>query len=48
MTNNFTNGQKVKDCHGKIVVVVGDPQPWDCSIKTTGGNYHPTKIFPAA
>ena len=44
-THTFKEGQKVQDCYGKVHTIIGACAEWDRSINTTGGKFHPTKIF---
>jgi hypothetical protein len=38
----FNKGDKVKDCFGKVHTVIS---AYGCDVLTTGGNFHPTKLF---
>jgi len=40
--NNFFKGQKVTDRFGKVHTVIN---AYGCDVLTTGGNFHPTKLF---
>jgi hypothetical protein len=42
---SFKAGQKVKDQYGKTHTVIGEHFEWDRSINTTGGKFHPIKIY---